>query len=152
MKLIRRYWAVGLIVGMIATHAVVISYLRTRVASLSSSESPAFELGSFRVQSSSNLETIYHFRLHAVIDPAKLHRGRDKLSQMRMEICESTEQLLRQSDPKWFKDPSQLEIREQIMEIVRSNLDEALVQRVMITDWLELPVEALDISLAPTAT
>ena len=38
-------------------------------------------------------------------------------------------------------------LREQLMEVVRSHLDEPLVQRVMITDWLELPVTAIDVSL-----
>ena len=70
---------------------------------------------------------------------------------MQMEICEASEQLLRQVEPQWLEDPTQAQIRERLMEIVRSNLDEPLVQRVMITDWLELPVGTIDVSLAPSA-
>ena len=147
MQIVRRYWAAGLILLMVAVHAAVIGYVRSRVAQLGNVETAAFELGSFRFQTISDHSTVYHFRLHAVIDSAKIHRGRERLTVMQMEINEASEQLLRQVDPQWLEDPAQTQIRERLMEIVRSHLDEALVQRVMITDWLELPVQAIDIDL-----
>ncbi|MDA8743179.1 hypothetical protein N9N28_00985 [Rubripirellula amarantea] len=147
MQFIRRYWGASLILLMVAVHAGVIGYVRSRVARLSDVESTAFEIGEFRFQSTSDIATVYHFRLHAVVDPSKIHRGRERLTQVRMEICETSEQLLRQADPSWLDDPSQTQIRERLMEIVRSHLEEPLVQRVMITDWLELPVGNVDLNL-----
>ena len=147
MQFIRRYWGASLILLIVAVHAGVIGYVRSRVARLSDIETTAFEIGEFRFQSLSDDGTVYHFRLHAVVDPSKVHRGRERLTQMRMEICETSEQLLRQVDPKWLEDPSQTQIRERLMEIVRSQLDEPLVQRVMITDWLKLPVGSVDLAL-----
>jgi hypothetical protein len=133
---------------MVAVHAAVIGYVRSRVSQLSNVETTAFDIGNFRFQTMADQSTVYHFRLHAVMDPSKIHRARERLTAMQMEIVEASEQLLRQVDPKWLDDPAQAQIRERLMEIVRSHLDEALVQRVMITDWLELPVATLDVSLA----
>ena len=94
-----------------------------------------------------DLTTVYHFQFHAVLDPSKRHRGEERLAQMRMVILEESEQRLRKVDPKLLDDPAQTQIREQLMEIVLRHLDEPLVQRVLITDWLELPVQAIDLRL-----
>ncbi len=145
MKWLRRYWGAGLILMMVAIHAAVIGYVRSRVARLSDVETTAVEVGSFRFQSVADLSTVYHFRLHAVMDPSKLHRGKERMTQMEMEIREASEQLLRQADPKWLEDPSQVQLRERLMEIVLKRLDEPLVQRVLITDWLELPVQTIEL-------
>lgn len=147
MNLIRRYWGAALILLMVAVHAGVIGYVRSRVARLSSVESTAIEIGSFRFQPVSDLSKVYHFQLHAVVDPSKRHRGVDRLTQTQMEIREAAEQLLRQVDPAWLGDPAQTQIRERLMDIVLKHLDEPLVQRVLITDWLELPVQTVDLSL-----
>ncbi|TWU47494.1 hypothetical protein Poly51_52940 [Rubripirellula tenax] len=131
---------------MVAIHAAVIGYVRSRVARLSGMESTAIEIGNFRFQSVEDLSTVYHFRLHAVLDPSKLHRGKERVTQMQMEIREASEQLLRQADAQWLDDPAQAQIRERLMEIVLKHLDEPLVQRVLITDWLELPVQTIDVA------
>lgn len=147
MNLIRRYWVAGLILLMVAIHAAVIGYVRSRVARLQSRESTAVEMGSFRFQPVDDLSTVYHFRLHAIVDPSKKHRGEERLSQMRLEIREASEQVLRQIDPESLDDPSQSHIRSELMRVVLNHLDEPLVQRMLITDWLELPVETIDLSL-----
>jgi hypothetical protein len=152
VNLVRRYWGAGLILMMVAVHAAVIGYVRSRVARLSSTESTAVEIGSFRFQPIGDLSTVYHFQLHAVVDPSKRHRGEERLSQMRMEIREASEQLLRQVDPTWLDDPAQTQIRDRLMDIVLKHLDEPLVQRMLITDWLELPVQTVDLPLEPGNT
>ena len=130
---------------MVAVHAAVIGYVRSRVARLRDLESTAVEIGSFRFQPVKDLDTVYHFQLHAVVDPTKRHRGEARIAQMRMEIREASEQLLRQVDPKWLEDPTQNQIRSGLMDVVLRHLDEPLVQRVLITDWLEIPVETVDV-------
>ncbi len=147
VNFIRRYWGAALILTMVAVHAGVIGYVRSRVARLSSVESTAIEIGSFRFQPVNDLTKVYHFHLHAVVDPSKRHRGVDRLAQMQMEIREASEQLLRQVDRAWLDDPAQTQIRERLMDIVLKHLDEPLVQRVLITDWLELPVQTIDLPL-----
>ncbi len=147
MNLIRRYWVAGLILLMVALHAAVIGYVRSRVSRLQSRESTAVEMGSFRFQPVNDLSKVYHFRLHAIVDPSKRHRGEERLSQMRLEIREASEQMLRQIEPESLNDPSQSKIRSGLLDLVLKHLDEPLVQRMLITDWLELPVDTIGLSL-----
>ena len=151
MNLIRRYWVAGLILLMVAIHAAVIGYVRSRVARLQSRESTAVDMGHFRFQVVDDLSTVYHFRLHAIVDPSKQHRGVEQLSQMRLEIREASEQMLRQLDPASFGDPAQSQIRSGLMDVVLEHLDEPLVQRMLITDWLELPVQIIDLNPGPSS-
>ncbi len=148
MNFLRRYWGAGLIILMVAVHAAVIGYVRSRVARLTSPETTVVEIGEFRFQPIDDLSKVYHFRLHAMVDPTKLHRGRERLNQRRMEIVEASEQLLRQVDPVWLNDPAQTHIRDRLMKVVLEHLDEPLVQRMLITDWLQLPVEAIELPSA----
>jgi hypothetical protein len=53
--------------------------------------------------------------------------------------------MLRIVDPVWLDDPTQTQIRDSLMDIVLKHLDEPLVQRVLITNWLELPVQTIDL-------
>ena len=131
---------------MVAVHAAVIGYVRSRVARLVTLESTALEVGRFRFQPVADLSRVYQFELHAVVDPSRRYRGEQLINQRRMEILEDAEQLLRTVDLKWLDDPAQIQIREQLMKVVLKHLQEPLVQRVLITDWLELPVNAFDLS------
>ena len=124
---------------MVAIHALVIGYVRSRVARLNDSLSTAVEIGHFRFQVVDDPSTVYEFRLHAVVDPSKRNRAESRIAQMKFEILESAEQLLRQVDVQWLEDPSQSQIRNRLMDVVLKHLDEPLVQRVLITEWLELP-------------
>lgn len=142
---LRRYWGAAVILLMVAVHAVVIGYVRSRVARLATAESTAVEIGRFRFQPIDDLSRVYHFELHAVLDPPKRHRGEQLLAQKRMEILEDAEQLLRTVELDWLADPAQVQIREQLMKIVLKHLEEPLVQRVLIIDWLELPVQSIDV-------
>ncbi|MGB1708488.1 MAG: hypothetical protein ACPHF4_11730 [Rubripirellula sp.] len=147
MNLIRRYWGACLIVMMVVVHAAVIGYVRSRVSRLSNLDTTVVEMGSYRFQPVDDLTKVYHFKLYAVVDPTKLRRGEERLHMMRMQIRETAEQTLRQVDPRWLEDPAQNQIRDRLMKIVHKHLEEPLVQRMLITDWLELPVQSVDLKL-----
>lgn len=125
---------------MVASHAVVIGYVRSRISKLSSLESTTIEVGDFCFQTTADFSTLYKFKLYAVVDPTKLHQGRNRLAQMKIQIREESEQMLRQVDPQWLADPTQTQLRERLMSVVLQYLDEPLVQRVLITDWLQIPI------------
>lgn len=146
MSLLRRYWAAGLILMMVAVHAAVIGYLRSRVARVGDVTSTAVELGRFQFQPIERMDTVYQFDLHAVVDPSRRFHAEERLTQMQMEILEACEQMLRQVDPQWLGDPTQAQIRRRLMDEVQKHLDEALVQRVLITNWLQLPVHAVELA------
>lgn len=142
MKYLRRFWAPALILLMVGIHAAVIGYVRSRVARLNSIQSTAIEIGHLRFQNTAQPDHVYEFQLHAIVDPAKRFRGEERLTQMRMQMIEAAEQMLRQVDPAWLADPAHEDIREQLMGVVLENLDEPLVQRVLITDWVRVSAAA----------
>lgn len=146
MKIFRRYWGAALIVLMVAIHAAVIGYVRSRVNRISVVSSTAVEIGSFRFQPVADLSRVYQFKVHAVVDPAKRQWGEERLAHKRLEILEAAEQMLRMVDPVLLDDPSQTQIRDSLIEIVHRHLDEPLIERVLITNWLKLPVQAIDLS------
>lgn len=135
---------------MVAIHAAMIGYVRSRVATLNTVRESAVEIGSFRIQPVSDMSKVYHFKLHAVMDPSRRYQGEERLTLMNMEIREKTEQMLRTVAAQPLSDPEQLEIREKIMKVVHEFMDEPLVQRVLITDWLEVPVNSVGIQLQPS--
>ncbi len=147
MSIVRRYWGPAVILIIVVVHAAAIGYVRSRVAQLNTNKSNAVEIGSFRFQPQGDPATIYHFHLHVIVDPAKRGRGIERLEQMRLDIRESTEQLLRQVDPKILDDPTQNKLRDHLMDVVGKHLEETLAQRVLITDWLKLPATTLSVDL-----
>ena len=151
MDLIRRYWVMGLILMMVIAHAMAILYVRSRVADLNGQQSCAVELGRFRFQSVDDLSTVYQFDLHAMVDPSKRHQGELRLEQRKLAIREQCEQMLRQVDTAWLEDPTQTQLRDRVMEVVLEHLEQPLVQRVVITDWLELPVRSIPLELSTPA-
>ncbi len=140
MNLIRRYWAAGLILVVVIAHASIIGYVRSRVSRLNRAKSTAVEIGTFRFQNVKDLSTLYQFRLFAIATPTRRYQAEESIKQLRVEILESAEQLLRQVDPTWLDDPAQTQLRDRLMEVVGKHLNEPVVQRVLITEWLELPV------------
>lgn len=134
--LVKRFWAPVVILIMVASHAAVIGYIRSRVAHLNQSQSNAVEIGLIRFQNPADLGHTYQFDLHAMVDPTRRFQSEERLSQMRLEIIEASEQVLRQVERAWLDDPTHQEIRGALMDVVLQNLDEPLVQRVLITDWL----------------
>ena len=143
----RRYWAAGLIIVVVIAHATIIGYVRSRVSRLTRARSTALEVGTFRFQHIKEPETVYQFRLHAIPDPGRRIEAEERIKQLRVEILESAEQLLRQADSEWLNDPTQTEIRDRLMEVVGKHLSEPLVQRVIITDWLEIPTSTYTTTL-----
>ncbi|WP_238388764.1 hypothetical protein [Roseimaritima ulvae] len=146
MIFLRRYWVVGLVLAMVVIHAAIISYVRSQVARLKNVQSTTVTVGSFQFQSATDRSTVYSFQLHAIVDPQRRHFAEETLMQTELEIHEQIEQLLRQSPPELFKDPTQTVLRDRLMEVLMGQISEPVVQRVLITDWLELPVSNFPIA------
>ncbi len=143
----RRYWAAGLIIVVVIAHATIIGYVRSRVSRLTRARSTALEIGTFRFQNIKAMDTVYQFRLYAIPDPGRRVEAEERIKQLRVEILEASEQLLRQADKDWLTDPTQTQIRDRLMEVVGKHMSEPLVQRVLITDWLEIPTSTYNTTL-----
>ena len=148
MNIVRRYWGVALIFAVVGTHAAVIGYVRSRVAQLTTLESTSIPIADLRFQTTEDPNTVYQFRLHAVIEPSKLYVGKARLEQMKIQIQEDSEELLRQIQADWLTDPTHTQIRERLMAVVLQYLDEPLVQRVLITRWVSVPTSSAGAMLA----
>ena len=131
---------------MVGLHAVIIGYVRSQVARLKNAQSTAVTMGMFRIQPIRDPANIYTFKLHAVLDPTRRSRGEERLEQVRLEIMESAEQLLRQVEPDWLNDPGQVEIRARLLEVVLRHINEPLVQKLLITDWVQAPISTVSLN------
>ncbi|WP_237607603.1 hypothetical protein [Roseimaritima sediminicola] len=140
MIFLRRYWVVGLVLAMVVIHAAIISYVRSQVARLKNVPSTTVAVGDFQFQNIEDLSKVYSFRLHVIVDPQRRHYAEERLLQNKLEIHEQVEQLLRQSPPELLDDPTQTVLRDRLIEVLLGQLSEPVIQRVIITGWLELPV------------
>lgn len=134
---------------MVVIHAAIISYVRGQVARLKNIHSSTITIGDFRFQNVDDLSTVYCMRLHAVVDPDRRHFAEEKLGQKQLEIHEAVEQLVRQAPAELLSDPAQTVLRDRIMELILGQISEPVVQRVVITGWLELPAAGFASQLAP---
>ena len=132
---------------MVGLHAVIIGYVRSQVARLKNAQSTAVTIGTFRFQPVHDSSQVYCFRMHAVLDPTRRNRGEERLEQLRLEISESAEQLLRQCEEDWLVDPAHEELKTRLLEVVLGHINEPLIQRVLITDWLSAPASAIAVNV-----
>lgn len=139
MNFLRRYWAAGTVLLIVLIHGLAIGYVRTRVAKLTRIERDTVEVGQFRFQNLSDPSTVYMFRLYAVAKPGYRHESQILVRKKQVEIQEAAEQMLRQINPQWLKDPSLTQMRELLHELVAQQISEPVITRMVITDWLELP-------------
>lgn len=140
MIYLQRYWPALLIITVLVVHAVLIGYMRVRVASLTGNYEETVEVGLYRFQNSHHPGLVYQFRMHALVEPARRHEATQLIQRKRVTIQEEAEQLLRQVKPEWLADPSQTQLRDRLLAIILQQIGEPAVSRVTITDWLELPV------------
>jgi len=152
VNLIRRFWAAGLILVVVVAHASIIGYVRSRVARLNHARSSALDIGTFRFQNIQDTNTIYQFRLYAIADPSRRYEAEENLKQQRIEILEESEQLLRQVDLELLVDPAQTQIRDRLMEVVGKHFSEPIIQRIVITDWLQFPASTMTTTLTSLPT
>ncbi len=134
---------------MVLVHAAIIGYVRSRIARLNEVETTTLSIGSFRFQPVSEPQRVFQFDLHAVLDPSRRHQARERISNRRFEILEAAEQLLRQVPVEVLQDPAQTVLRERLMEVILEQVTEPVVQRVVITRWLEVPIGQLPASDLP---
>lgn len=139
MYFIRRYWVIGLVFVVVVIHAAIISYVRSQVSRLKNHQSSTIYVGSYRFQLINHPDVVYAFSLYTTVDPNRRYYAEDQLSRKRMEIQESVEQTLRQVSQELLQDPKQSGLRDRILEAIYTQANDLSLQRLVITDWLELP-------------
>ncbi len=155
MKYIRRFWVFGLILMMVAIHAMIIVTVRRELTQIKLEDSSVVDLGSHRFQHISDKGTVYHLHLHAVLQPSESLRGSKMLYQRSAKVTELLGQQLRQSELPWFSDPTFADLKVHLIKQMNKSLNIDFINEVVITDWLEVPVgvapETLGTSPSTTA-
>lgn len=139
MAFIRKYWIVGLVILLVATHAVVIGYVRseaTRLKTVAASEIP---VGLFYKQSSDR-QWLTQVRVHLQVPPERRLAARATIEHNRWLVHEAVEEALRRLDESLFQDPALVSVKEEIKTAIDEVLHEPIVERVVINDRVDLDV------------
>lgn len=146
-KWCRNYWVAGLVFLMVGMHAVIIAYVRHQVARLKNVQTTAVEIGPFRFRSIADKDHVHFFQLHAVVDPSRRSLSEERIEQLRPEILEGIQQMLTQAEADWLGDPGQKELRARMLQIVLKHVKDPIIQRLVITDWMTAPADAVVIHI-----
>jgi hypothetical protein len=147
MSFIRKYWIAGLVILLVAIHAVIIGYIRseaTRLKTVASSEIP---VGLFYKQSGDR-EWLTQLRVHVQVPPERRLAARATIEHNRWLIHESIEETVRRLDESLLLDPSLVAVKAAIKQAIDEALQEELVNRVVINDRVDL--ETREFHVRPT--
>lgn len=138
MSFIRKYWIAGLVIVLVAIHAVIIGYIRseaTRLKTVASSEIP---VGLFYKQSSDR-QWLTQLRVHVQVPPERRLAARATIEHNRWLVHEAIEETMRRLDESLLLDPSLVAVKAAVKGAIDETLQEELVDRVVINDRVDLP-------------
>lgn len=139
MAFVRKYWIVGLVILLVATHAVVIGYVRseaTRLKTVAASEIP---VGLFYKQSQDR-QWLTQLRIHLQVPPERRLAARATIEHNRWVVHEAVEEALRRLDESLMQDPALVTVKEEIKTAIDEVLHEPIVERVVINDRVDLDI------------
>ncbi len=139
MAFVRKYWIVGLVILLVATHAVVIGYVRseaTRLKTVAASEIP---IGLFYKQSHDR-EWLTQMRVHLQVPPERRLAARATIEHNRWVVHEAVEESLRGLDESLLQDPALVAVKAAIKTAIDEVLHEPIVEKVVINDRVDLDV------------
>lgn len=137
MSFIRKYWIAGLVIVLVAVHAVIIGYIRseaTRLKTVASSEIP---VGLFYKQSNDR-QWLTQLRVHVQVPPERRLAARATIEHNRWLVHEAIEETVRRLDESLMLDPSLVAVKTAIKQAIDETLQEELVNRVVINDRVDL--------------
>jgi hypothetical protein len=144
VDIFRRYWIAGLVLLLVIIHGGIIGYIRSQASRLQTTASREFSLGEFTLVSADKSHCT-RFQIHAVLPHSRRFAGRSTLQQNYWMIHEAIEQHLRQIEPALLRDPAMIEIKNSLKKVVDERLGEPLVEQLLITNLLELPIDRLNV-------
>jgi len=147
----RRYWIAGLVLLLVIIHGGIIGYIRSQASRLQTTASREFSLGEFTIISADKT-TCTKFQLHAILPHSRRFQGRNTLQQNYWMIHEAAEQYLRKAEPALLRDPAMIEIKAALKKVIDERLGEPLVEELLLTNMLELPIDRLTIPAYPVSS
>ena len=137
MSFIRKYWIAGLVILLVAIHAVIIGYVRSEAMRLKTVASSEIPLGLFYKQSGDRY-WLTQMRVHVHVPPERRLAARATIEHNRWFIHEAVEETIRRLDESLLLDPSLVAVKEEIKRAINEVLHESLVERVVINDRVDL--------------
>lgn len=129
---------------LVIIHGGIIGYIRSQASRLQTTASREYSLGEFTLISADKTNCT-RFQVHAILPHSRRFQGRTTLQQNYWSIHEAIEQHLRQIEPALLKDPAMVEIKSLLKKVVDERLGEPLVEQLLITNLLELPIDRLNV-------
>lgn len=108
-----------------------------RIKIAASNEIP---IGVYYVQSGDK-NWVSQLRIHLLVQPERRIASKAIIERHRWLIHEVVEERLRQIDPSLLQDVVLLEIKEQIKNAVEDALQEQVIDRVLVNDRVEIPIQ-----------
>jgi len=140
MIFIKRYWIAGLVMTLVVIHAVIIGYVRSEATRIKITASNEIPVGLFYVQSEDK-QWMTQLRVHVLVPPEKRLAAKATIEHHRWLIHEAIEETLHQLSPKLLEDAVLLEIKDQIKLAIDEALQEPLIERVLVNDRIDLPID-----------
>lgn len=140
MNFVKRYWIAGLVLTMVVIHAVIIGYVRSEASRVKVTASNEIPIGTYYVQSPDK-HWLSQLRVHLLVLPEKRLAAKATIEHHRWLIHEVIEEKLRQLDPSLLSDAVLLEIKAQIKSAIEDTLQEEIIERVLVNDRVDLPVD-----------
>ena len=91
-------------------------------------------------------------RIHVLVPPEKRLAAKATIEHHRWFLHEAVEEKLRQLDPALLEDAVLLEIKEQVQLAVNEALREELVERVLVNDRVDIPINAFQYQMPADIT
>jgi hypothetical protein len=135
----------------VVIHAVIIGYVRAEAARIKITASNEIPVGLYYVQSPDK-QWMTQLRVHLQVDPQERLAAKATIEHHRWRIHEAIEEKLRQLDATLVNDAVLLEIKEQIKLAVDETLEQAVVERVLVNDRVDLPIGRFSYPMSPDLT
>ncbi len=140
MSIIKRYWIAGLVMTLVVIHAIIIGYVRSEATRIKITASNEIPVGLFYIQSEDK-QWMTQLRVHVLVPPEKRLAAKATIEHHRWLIHEAIEETLHQLSPTLLQDAVLLEIKDQIKGSIEEILQDALIERVVVNDRVELPIQ-----------
>lgn len=131
---------------MVVIHAVIIGYVRSEATRIKITASNEIPVGLFYVQSE-NKQWMSQLRVHVLVPPEKRLAAKATIEHHRWLIHEAIEETLHQLSPKLLEDAVLLEIKEQIKLAIQETLQDEIIERVLVNDRVDLPIQRFEYQL-----
>lgn len=141
MQFLRQYWIAGLVLLLVLIHAVIIGYVRSEAKQVKITASNEIPIGVYYI-ASADRQWLSQLRVHVLVKRELRLSAKATIEMHRWLIHEAVEEQFRQLDPNLLTDPVLLEVKQKIKAVLEDTLEEELIERVVINDRVDFPINA----------